>query len=448
MIDRRGSLRTRIAFAFAVSSLVLSTAWSLAAFSALRLAEDRVLERQLELIAEDYRRRVQAAGGEAPPESAPDLPQLEFGGPAGPFVTSYRDARELPSDLVPWAVASPAVGFYEFTEEELHVAVLHADVPGAARFLVFDVAGIEAPSSEDVVWYAGLAVLALLIGLGAMAIGLLIGRVSVEPMVRLAGIVAEVDPERVGESDRERIAAHRFGRNEAGLLANAIERMVTRICAFIERERSFTAAASHELRTPLTVIGGALELLDREEQSERVRRVLERIRGANADMGSTIEMFLALARESNGRLVEDEEIRVRAVVEKAVEDCEPLLRAKDGLADVQADSDPVFEGHALAFATVVGNVLRNAVEHGPQDERPMILIRVGASELVVRNRSERSPASTPSAGPPRGLGLEIVHRLCEHNGWSFDLTVNDGETMARFSWMLQDRTSVSDRELG
>ena len=435
MIDYRGSLRTRIAFAFAVSSLVLSTAWSLGAFSALRLAEDRVLERQLELIAEHYRRRVEAAGGSARPASALDLPQLEFGGPAGPLVTSYRDPRDLPPDLVPWALASPAVGFYEFTEEELHVAVLEADTPGAARFLVFDVAGIEAPSSEDVVWFAGLAAMALVIGLGAMAIGLLIGRRSVEPMVRLAGIVADVDPERVGESDRERIAAHRFGRNEAGLLATAIERMVTRICAFIERERSFTAAASHELRTPLTVIGGALELLEREEQSERVRRVLERIRGANADMRSTIGMFLALARESDGRLVEDEEIRVLAVVEKAVEGCEPLLRAKDGLAEVRADSDPVFEGHALAFATVVGNVLRNAVEHGPQNERPKILIRVSAGELMVRNRSERSPASTPSASPPRGLGLEIVHRLCEHNGWSFALTDNDGETTARFSWV-------------
>lgn len=445
MTDLRRSLRTRIAFAFMVWSLLLSTAWSLGAFSALRLAEDRVLERQLELIAEDYRRRVVLAGGTARPDSATEWPQLEFGGPAGRFVTGYRDPLELPPDLVPWAVASPAVGIYEFTDEELHVAVLDADAPGAARFLVFDVAGVEAPSSEDTVWYVGLVVLALLIGLGAMAIALLIGRVSVEPMVRLAEIVAEVDPERVGESDRERIAAHRFGRNEAGLLANAIEKMVARICAFIERERSFTAAASHELRTPLTVIGGALELLEREEQSERVRRVLERIRGANANMRSTIGMFLALARESNDRLVEDEEIRVLAVVEKAVQDCEPLLRAKDGLADVQADADPVFEGHALAFATVVGNLLRNAVEHGIQDERPMILIRLGACELVVRNRSERFPASTPSASPARGLGLEIVHRLCEHNGWSFDLTVNDGETMARFSWVRRPRGEQTPR---
>ena len=423
MIDLRGSLRTRIVFAFTVSSLVLSTAWSLAAISALRLTEDRVLEQQLELIAEDYRRRVGADGGAARPDSL--------------FVTSYRDPLELPPDLVQWALASPAAGIHEFTEEELHVAVLDADSAGAARFLVFDVSGIEAPSSEDVMWFAGLAAVALLIGLGALVVGLLIGRLSVEPMVRLAGIVAEIDPERVGESDRQRIAAHRFGRNEAGLLANAIERMVTRICAFIERERSFTASASHELRTPVTVIRGALELLEREEQTERVRGVLERIRGANADMQSTIEMFLALARESSGRLVDDEEIRVLAVVEKAVEDSAPLLRAKDGLADIQADANPVFKGHALALATVVGNLVRNAVDHGPQDGRPKIVIRLGAGELVVCNRNESASASkrTSSASPARGLGLEIVHRLCELNGWSFGLTDNEGETTARFSWV-------------
>jgi signal transduction histidine kinase len=423
MIDLRGSLRTRIAFAFTVSSLVLSTAWSLGTISALRLTEDRVLEQQLELIAEDYRRRVEADGGVARPDSL--------------FVTGYRDPLELPPGLVQWALASPAVGIYEFTEEELHVAVLDADVVGAARFLVFDVAGIESPSSEDAGWYVGLAALGLLIGLGALVVGLLIGRLSVDPMVRLAGIVAEVDPQRVGESDRERTAAHRFGRNEAGLLAKAIERMVARICAFTERERSFTAAASHELRTPVTVIRGALELLEQAKLSGRVRRVLERIRGANADMQSTIEMFLSLARESNG-LVDDEEIRVLAVVEKAVENCGPLLRAKDGSADIQVDGDPVFQGHALAFATVVGNLLRNAIEHGPPDAHPMIVVRLGTSELVVRNRSEVVSASSrsPSAGPAQGgLGLEIVNRLCDHNGWSFGLTEDDGETTARLSWV-------------
>lgn len=122
------------------------------------------------------------------------------------------------------------------------------------------------------------------------------------------------------------------------------------------------------------------------------------------------------------------------MVEKAIEDCGPLLREKDGVADIQADAEPVFEGHALAFATVVANLMRNAVEHGPRDERPMIVVRLGAGELTVCNQSESVSARAPSARPARGLGLEIVHRLCEHNEWSFDLTDKAGETTAHFSW--------------
>ncbi|MCY3541783.1 MAG: HAMP domain-containing sensor histidine kinase [Gammaproteobacteria bacterium] len=437
MTDLRGSLRTRIVLAFTAMSLVLSTAWGLGAVSALRIAEDRVLERQLELIAEDYARRVEIGGGTHQSDSAQDSPYMEYNDVSLPFVTSYREPDELPSDLVPWASASPAVGLYEFTEEEFHVAVLDVDVPNSARFLVFDVSGIEAPSSEDALWYVGLAALALLIGLGATVIGFLIGQFSVKPMVLLARIVAEINPEHIDESDRKRIKAHRFGLNEAGLLANAIERMVTRICAFIERERSFTAAVSHELRTPTTVIGGALELLEREKLSERARRVLERIRDANTNTQSTIRMFLALARESNSRLMDDEEFRVLAVVEKTIDDYETLLmRANGRLINIQADADPVLKGHVLAFATVVGNLLRNAVEHGiRRDECTIIEIRVGLCDLVVYNRSERVPSSTSQTSPVTGLGLEIVHRLCESNGWSFDLTESDGEATARFSWV-------------
>lgn len=164
---------------------------------------------------------------------------------------------------------------------------------------------------------------------------------------------------------------------------------------------------------------------------------LDVCRELRAGVKPEVPVLMLTARESNG-LVKDEEIRVLAVVEKAVEDCRPLLGAKDGSADVQVDGDPAFEGHALAFATVVGNLLRNAIEHGPLDERPTIVIRLGTSELAVRNRSEGVSASSrsPSAGPAQGgLGLEIVNRLCDHNGWSFGLTEDDGETTARLSWM-------------
>ena len=50
----RHSLRKRVAIAFATCVAVLSVAWGLAFFAAIRLSEDRVLMYQLQRAAENY----------------------------------------------------------------------------------------------------------------------------------------------------------------------------------------------------------------------------------------------------------------------------------------------------------------------------------------------------------------------------------------------------------
>src|SRR5690606_25415670 len=130
----RHSLRTRVAIAFAMCVAVLSVAWGLAFFAAIRFSEDRVLVRQLERAAESY-------------------PSLTTN------LRGYDDAGSLPASLREWAQTNPDEGIYEFESQELNVAVRgsnneepSADNEPPRAFVVFDVAGIEAASSEDWWW--------------------------------------------------------------------------------------------------------------------------------------------------------------------------------------------------------------------------------------------------------------------------------------------------------
>ena len=79
----RRSLRQRVAFAFAICVAVLSVAWGLAFFGAIRLSEDRVLMQQLEVAAKSY-----------------------------PTVTmnlrGYDDIASLPESLQHWAQTNPS----------------------------------------------------------------------------------------------------------------------------------------------------------------------------------------------------------------------------------------------------------------------------------------------------------------------------------------------------
>ncbi|SNY43786.1 Signal transduction histidine kinase [Arsukibacterium tuosuense] len=426
----RHSLRKRVAFAFAVCVAVLSVVWGFAFFAAIRLSEDRVLSQQLQVAAENY------------PAATTNL-------------RGYDDIASLPQALRQWAETNPAEGLYEFEAEELHVAVLSignkqpggidqlpADKEQSRAFVVFDVAGIEAASSED--WWLLLVITGVVgtLGIVGFGLGIVVMRRAVAPVAQLAKAVADIDLEHLSAEDYKRIDASRFGDDEVGVLAAAIEKTLERINAFVERERYFTSSASHELRTPITVITGALELLEQSELAASDVKALERVRRATLEMKTTIEMFLCLARETDDGLY-DEQFLVLPLLSQAIEQQRYLLSRK--LVDVEIEqlATPSVCGHPQAFAIALNNLVRNAFEHTLDGQGP-VTIRLKEHELIITNQlsalvtnqqsadERQTPTGISSHG--YGLGLGIVQRLCERNGWLFSLQVDKTRVAARLSW--------------
>jgi signal transduction histidine kinase len=408
----RQSLRKRVEYAFGLCVVGLSVAWGFAFFGAIKLSEDRVLANQLQRAAENY----------------PDLTMSLRG---------YDDAGSLPESLREWGQTGPDEGLYEFVAEELHVAVVPADNAQGRAFVVFDVAGIEAASSED--WWWLLVITAVVGVLGALGFGLgvLVMRRAVAPVVQLAEVVSEIDLEHLSAGDHKLIESSRFGRDEVGVLAGAIEKTLERISAFVVRERDFTGSASHELRTPITVITGALELLEQSDLSAEDVRAVDRIRRATLEMKSTIEMFLCIAREADDGQY-GEQFQVAPLVSRAVDQQRYLLNGKCVEVDVESLASPVVRGHPQAFLIAVANLVRNAFEQTPDGQGP-ITVFIKAHELLVTNRlsgddAGRLTLADSSSSNGHGLGLGIVQRLCERNGWAFSLHADEARVTARLCW--------------
>ena len=409
----RYSLRKRVAIAFAMCVAALSVIWGFAFYSAIRLSEDRVLANQLQRAVANY----------------PDL-MLNLRG--------YDEVDSLPESLREWARTNPARGLYEFAGEELHVAVIPADDDGGRlAFVVFDVSGIEAASSED--WWLLLLIAGVVGTLGALGfgLGLVVMRRAVAPVAQLARVVADIDLEHLSAGDHKRIEASRFGDDEVGVLAATIEKTLERISAFVARERYFTGSASHELRTPITVIAGALELLEQSDLPVADAMAVQRARRATLDMKATVEMFLCLAREIDDGLY-DAHFFVKPLVSQAIDQQRYLLSGKRVDVDVDDLATPRVCGHPQAFFIAVNNLVRNAFEHTLDGQGP-IRIRINAHELLVTNQmgSDADGRRTSIEAAPThgyGLGLGIVQRLCERNGWLFSLHVDGTRIAARLSW--------------
>lgn len=408
----RLSLRQRVAFAFAICVAVLSLLWGLAFFGAIRLSEDRVLIQQLQVAANSY------------PELSTNL-------------RSYDAVTDLPLALREWAQTNPAAGLYEFEAAELHVAVIATGEPQRHAYVVFDVAGIEAASSED--WWLLLLITAVVGTLGVLGFGLgvLVMRRAVAPVAELAKAVADIDLEHLSAEDYKRIDSGRFGDDEVGVLAGAIEKNLERISAFVTREREFTSSASHELRTPITVITGAVELLEQSELSEADMLALARVKRATLDMKTTIEMFLCLARETDIRL-SAAQFLVTPLVRQAIELQRHLLSRKGVDVEIEHRDNPKVCGHQQAFAIAVNNLVRNAFEHTHAGQGP-IAILIQPHQLMITNQRHTNLEGSYTPGGEvlaegYGLGLGIVQRLCERNGWSFSLQVDETRVIACLSW--------------
>lgn len=97
----------------------------------------------------------------------------------------------------------------------------------------------------------------------------------------------------------------------------------------------------------------------------------------------------------------------------------------------------------FAFGLIaVGNLVRNAFQHTPHNQGP-VSVRIDQHEVSISNPSGLEVDDPEELGKRRspgadtqgfGFGLNIVERLCEHNGWIFTLDVNRGAIHARLSW--------------
>jgi len=260
----------------------------------------------------------------------------------------------------------------------------------------------------------------------ALLIWLTIAR-GLAPLDRVAAAVERRSPallEPLSESALPR---------EVQPLVGALNGLLGRLSQALAAQRSFIADAAHELRTPLTAVHLQAQLAERATTDAERRAALADLKGGLERATRLVEQLLTLAREEPG--VADRPpatVDLPALAREVVADLAPLAAAKRIDLGLNADSRVQVRGDAEALATLLSNLVDNALRYTPEGGRvdvgvaidtgrPVLSVRDSGPGIPEADRErvfDRFVRGSVAAGAVRGsgLGLSIVKRIAERHG--------------------------------
>lgn len=315
---------------------------------------------------------------------------------------------------------------YEFGKHNTTIHILEAKLwPNSAEkfYYLVDVSAFRNYDnySEEVIENMFLEMLALIIFI-ALIIGIMLAKTVVSPLSRLAKSVDNMD------LNKTLSCKDSYFNDEIALLANKIESFAAKTRDFVEREKAFTHDASHELRTPVASSRAAIELAlsTPEGQQGKVHDFLKRVERANKDMTHLIETFLMLGRE-NDEKVKRSAFNLHELVDNAFNKHNYLKRTHE----VQCVNKITRDAHIINckeyLSIILDNLIRNALQHTNQGQ---ITVSMEGSCVVVSDTGDGLKQSTIhqlNVMEKSGVGLSIVRRLCEKQGWQLTLNSNNNQ---------------------
>lgn len=198
---------------------------------------------------------------------------------------------------------------------------------------------------------------------------------------------------------------------------------------------------AHEVRGPLSVLGGGLEILDREYatlSAEEFGRILRGARRAAAHLDGIVDDFLSAGSIRAGRLIPHcSPISVAAILDEALSLTGPMIAERGQQVErITAPDCPPVQADLRPASRALANLLSNACKYSPPGKP--IVIRVDTVDewgrIAVEDHGHGVPpaqrrriferfyrAHAENNKPGIGLGLAIAKSIVQAHGGTIDV---------------------------
>jgi signal transduction histidine kinase len=420
----RRRLRYRIAAAFALGGLVITTVLAITTYGLI----DRYLVRQRERTAELQTFLNARAFRDALTGSSEDVPTAiqSLVLPPGTAVVVHRDGTwygtsiAIGRDVIPselrQAVLEGAPAHERTTVAGTTAYVLGTPV-GAADAEYFEVTLFQELDESLAIVRNSLIAAAGVATVGAALLGVWAGRRVLRPLSAVSSAAQDIAGGRL----ERRVDAG--GDPDLAPLASSFNAMVAALQARIERDRQFAGDVSHELRSPLTTLAAAAAVLERrrEELPERIVEPLDLLIAEIGRFERLVIELLELTRAQEGVMTDvTTPVQLEDLVRSAARD----VGCADPPLVVVSPTSLLVRTDVRRVRRIVANLIDNAMTHGNGVTR-IELTRSGSMfEIAVEDNGPGVPegerdviferfargraAGRRDDGSGTGLGLALV----------------------------------------
>jgi sigma-B regulation protein RsbU (phosphoserine phosphatase) len=200
-----------------------------------------------------------------------------------------------------------------------------------------------------------------------------------------------------------------------------------------ELREQFIAVLGHDLRNPLAAVASGIHLLDKEDLSERGRRIVGLMEGSVTRAGGLIDNVLDFARGRLGDgiiLSRDAKEPLQPVLHQVVAEIRSI--DPERIVTARYDLDEPIDCDRARIGQLLSNLLGNALTHGAKDkpiavsasttDRILTISVVNGGDAISPETMEKlfQPFFRGSVRPSReglGLGLHIASEIAKaHQG--------------------------------
>ncbi|UII20142.1 type IX secretion system histidine kinase PorY [Fulvivirga ligni] len=232
------------------------------------------------------------------------------------------------------------------------------------------------------------------------------------------------------------IAYEKSGTKEFDNLNMFLSEMTDKSRKDYQALKEFSENASHEMQTPLAIANGKLELLMESENLTDEQVVLVYSAQSSIQRLSKLSSALSLLTKIENKEFENiEEVDLSDLLNQLLFDFKELMELKSIESSAMIDEGVKISIDPVLAAILVNNLFQNAIRHNY--ENGYLKIKLTNRKLTIVNTGE------PLLSPPEamferfrknnqsresiGLGLAIVHKICEVNQLGLLYEFKDGE---------------------